>query len=95
MLCALRYAIGPPPLHPLPPGEGKVFVRQTFMRFFIGQYLKHTMVAGRWEICKQARIFNELPARDRGDGCASGRPRVLDPRRTFKCVADPIPAVAR
>jgi hypothetical protein len=27
-------------LYPLPPGEGKVFVRQTLMRFFIGQYLK-------------------------------------------------------
>lgn len=29
-----------PSLYTLPPGEAKVFARQTLMRFFIGQYLK-------------------------------------------------------
>jgi hypothetical protein len=29
------------------------------------------MVAGRWDICKQARMFHEVVSRDRGEGFAT------------------------
>ncbi len=47
------------------------------------------MVAGRWDICKQARMFHEVVSRDRGEGFACPPSRACSLRRGGRATGQP------
>jgi len=54
------------------------------------------MVAGRWDICKQARMFHEVVSRDRGEGFATGQPQGIGSEAYLNSTSQgPIPEDAR
>ena len=54
------------------------------------------MVAGRWDIRKQARMFHEVVSRDRGEGFATGQPQGIGSEAYLISTSQgPIPEDAR
>ena len=54
------------------------------------------MVAGRWDICKQARMVHEVVSRDRGEGFATGQPQGIGSEAYLNSTSQgPIPEDAR